>query len=470
MIDIILSQWVIATALGALAVGLVLFCLVPALLVSKRLRGVKGALSDLRSNSARLKEGLVSDLREILDGASERQIEAAAQHQARLGQHLASALQQPLESVAQSLQDFSKNQNTEIAQAVEQQMTAFADRLDRLLGGQVTSAKELQQQTVKSLESSVAAVQQMTKTIAASAENASQSMLTQLRAGISRSQAETDSNLKDLIGKLGVHVANVIATIEQQASVSGRSAIEQQRKISEQAQRSLETLSSEVRTQTQAIEVASQSMRTAGTDVANAVDRIIEGMTGLISGAAQEIMRSGRGFTEIFEKSSELSGELAETASALATSSREIGSVVTDYRSARETLQSMVDAMRATAEAARKDSTLNAEFVGRIEAATEKLTTAQGAADESLVKLKGVLSDVYGAFGAEMVETVRNFKDQLDKTPGAQPPSEEAQRRHTEFDRMISDWVQASPRKPGRAGSREKDDDRVLVRSRTGSD
>jgi hypothetical protein len=466
MTDIILSQWVIAAALAAL----VFCCLAPVLLVSARMRGVKSALNDLRSDSARLKDGLVSDLREILDGATERQIEAAAQHQARLGQHLASALQQPLESVAQSLQDFSKNQNTEIAQAVEQQMSAFADRLDGLLGGQVASAKELQQQTIKSLENSVAAVQQMTKTIAASAENASQSMLTQLRAGISRSQAETDSNLKDLIGKLGVHVANVIATIEQQASVSGRSAIEQQRKISEQAQRSIETLSSEVRTQTQAIEVASQSMRTAGTDVANAVDRIIEGMTGLISGAAQEIMRSGQGFTEIFDKTSVLSSELSQTAAALANSSREIGGVVTDYRSARETLQEMVEAMRATAEAARRDSSLGADFVGRIEAAAQKMTIAQGQADESLVKLKGVLSEVYGAFGAEMVETVRNFQEHLGKTPTAQQPSEETQRRHTEFDRMISDWVQASPRvKSSKSGPREKEDERVLA-SRTGSD
>ncbi|MGH7633608.1 MAG: hypothetical protein ACRENC_07745, partial [Gemmatimonadaceae bacterium] len=221
---------------------------------------------------------------------------------------------------------------------------------------------------------------------------------------------------------------------------------------------------------TQAIEVASQSMRTAGTDVANAVDRIIEGMTGLISGAAQEIMRSGQGFTQIFDKSSVLSGELQQTATALAASSRDISAVVTDYRSARETLQDMVDAMRATADAARKDSTLSADFVGRIEAAADKMTIAQGQADESLVKLKGVLSDVYGAFGAEMVETVRNFQEQLGKTSTSQPSNEETQRRHTEFDRMISDWVQATPRvKPGKSGPREKDE-RVLARSRTGSD
>ena len=68
---------------------------------------------------------------------------------------MAAALHHPLDGVAKSLQDFSSNQNAEIAQAVEKQMVLFGDRLDRILGGQVGNAKELQQQTVKSLEESV---------------------------------------------------------------------------------------------------------------------------------------------------------------------------------------------------------------------------------------------------------------------------------------------------------------------------
>jgi hypothetical protein len=394
-------------------------------------------------DSNRLRDGLVTDLREALENAGERHVEAAMQHQERLAEQLAEALHQPLEQVVQNLQDVSKNQNAEIAQAVEKQMILFADKLDRVLGGQVDQAKELQQQTVKALEESVASVQQMSKSIATTAENATQTMLTQLRVGMSRSQAETDANLKEMINKLGVHVSNVIATVEQHASVAARSAVEHQTKISEQALHAIQSLSSDVRTQSQAIDAVAQSMRSAGTDVANAVDRIIEGMTGLMSGAAQEIVRSGQGFAEIFDKSSVLSHTLQQTAASLAASSRDIGVVVTDYRSARETLQGMVDVMRAAAETARKDTSLAADFVSRIEAASQKLITAQGQADQSLTKLRSVLGEVYSAFGAEMVETVRNFQDQLSNP---EMSSEEAERRHSEFDRMISDWVQASPR------------------------
>jgi hypothetical protein len=464
MTDVIFSHWTVAAALGAACIGLLVFCF----LLAIRLRGMKSSLNEIQSDSSRLKNGLVADLRDVLESAADRNIEAAVQHQERLAEHMAAALHHPLDGVAKSLQDFSSNQNAEIAQAVEKQMVLFADRLDSLLGSQVGNAKELQQQTVKSLEDSVVAVQSMSKTLSSTAESVTQTMLTQLRAGMSRSQAETDANLKELINKLGIHVANVIATIEQHAAVASRGALEEQTKISEQALRSIESLSTDVRTQSQAIESVAQSMRSAGTDVANAVDRIIEGMTGLMSGAAQEIVRSGQGFTEIFDKTSVLSHTMQQTATSLAASSRDLGVVVTDYRAARETLQGMVDVMRATADAARKDTTLAADFVARIEAAAQKLIVAQGQADQSVAKLKGVLGEVYSAFGAEMVETVRNFQEQLGKEP--EQITDDSQSRHSEFDRMISDWVQTTPRlKPTKAGAqRERGEEKVLARAAGG--
>lgn len=444
MTEIILSQWVIAFALAAFCVGLLVFCLLPALFLAARLRTMKTSLNALRKDSAHLKAGLVTDLREILERLTDRQVGAS-------------------NSLAQSLQDFGKRQSASIAQGVQEQMIMFAERLDQLLGGQVSQAKDLQEQTIKSLESTVGAFHDMAKTIGASAEHASRSMAEHLRANISRSQAETDANLFELLGKLSTHVSGVISAFEQQAALTGRTALEQQKKISDHAQRSLETLSNEVRTQTQAIEAVSQSMRTAGTDVAGAVDRIVEGMTGLISGAAQEFMRSGQGFADIFDKSTALSRDLSETAAALATSSKDIGVVVADYRNARETLQGMVDVMRKVVEATRGDPSVTSDVVIRIEAAAEKLIAAQGQADDYLARLNGVLSDAHSAFSTQMLETVRDFHEHLIRTPALQQIPDDPQRRHSEFDRLISDWVQAAPRlmQNGPSAGHENGEERV---------
>jgi hypothetical protein len=371
----------------------------------------------------------MTDVQALLERLTERQVGAS-------------------NALAQSLQEFGQRQGASISQGVQEQMIMFAERLDHLLGGQVSQAKDLQLQTAKSLETTVAAFQDMAKTMGASAEHASRTMAEHLRANISRSQAETDANLFELLGKLSSHVSGVITAFEQQAALSGRSAIEQQKRLSDHAQRSLEALSNEVRSQTQAVDAAAQSMRTVGTDVASAVDRIIDGMTGLISGAAQEFMRSGQGFAEIFDKSSTLSRDLSETAAALAASSKDIGVVVADYRNARETLQSMSEVMRKVVEASKGDASLTGEVVERIEAAAQKLISAQGQADEYLDRLNGVLSDAHSAFSTQMLETVRDFHEHLLRMPEVQQQQLPAdpQDRHSEFDRMISDWVQAAPR------------------------
>jgi hypothetical protein len=442
MTEIILSQWVIALALGALCLGLLLFGLVPALLIAARVRGVKGAVNAMRT-----------DLHETFERLAEKQVEASKQHQAQLGDHLSSSLREPLEKIVKSLQDYGKDQNASVAQGLQSQITTFADRLDQMLGGQVSQAKELQTQTLKSLETTIAAFQDMARTMAKTAEGATVSMVKELRSGMSRTQVETNANLSELLGKLSGQVTSSVAALEQQSTQTTKMALEQQKKITEQAQQAMETLSTEVRSQTKAIEAASQSMRTTGSDVANAVDRITEGMTGLISGAAQEIMRSGQGFADIFEKSVALNRDLNETAAALAESSKDIGVVVGDYRNARETLQGMVNLIRTTAETARGEASLGSDVVARIEIAAEKLIAAQGQADEYLVKLNGVLSGAHGTFSAQMIETVRDFQEHLSNTPPPGPMSEESQRRHSEFDRMISDWVQTGPRaKQGKAG------------------
>jgi hypothetical protein len=66
-----------------------------------------------------------------------------------------------------------------------------------------------------------------------------------------------------------------------------------------------------------------------------------------------------------------------------------------------------------------------------------------------------------------MLETVRAFLEELSKQPPSQPLTEEAQRRHSEFDQMISDWVQATPRLKPSVHERRRDsvDERKLARA-----
>jgi hypothetical protein len=48
-------------------------------------------------------------------------------------------------------------------------------------------------------------------------------------------------------------------------------------------------------------------------------------------------------------------------------------------------------------------------------------------ADDSVVKLKAVLAEAHGAFGTQMLDTVRDFQEHLEKA-SSEPMTEEAQR------------------------------------------
>lgn len=466
MTDVIISQWVIASALGALCLALLFFGLLPSLLIARRVGSVKGEINGLRADATEFKAALVSDLRAILGDVADRQIEAADRHKTALGEQITAALREPLDGVAKGLQEFGSAQSASISHGLEQQVSKFAEKLDALLGGQVAQAHELQVKTCNSLESTVGAFQNMAKSFEASAERSTLAMAKQLRAELSKTQAEAEANLREAVGRLATQLAGAMNSVQEQSLQSGRTALEQQKRIADQAQDAIESLATEVRAQSAAIEQTAESMRSVGADTTKAVERIIEGMTGLISGAAQEIMRSGKGFTEIFEKSAALNRDLTQTASALSGSSKDLGSLVDDYRGAREALDTMVGLMREAVETARNDSSLASDVIDRIEAAARRLVAAQSQADEQLANLSGVLGEAHQAFGTQMIDTVRQFHDHLLQASTAQPDAEDVHHQHADLDRMISDWVQTAPRMRRRRARVARSDGDQLVATR----
>jgi hypothetical protein len=109
------------------------------------LRRLVAASEQAVTNSQQLKDSLVGELGNILERLAEKQIEAAGRHSAELR----TSLQQPIEAVAKGFSDFGRAQGQTIRAGLQDQMGAFADKLEQLLGGQVGQAKELQAETVR---------------------------------------------------------------------------------------------------------------------------------------------------------------------------------------------------------------------------------------------------------------------------------------------------------------------------------
>jgi len=144
------------------------------------LRRLVAASEQAVTNSQQLKDSLVGELGNILERLAEKQIEPAGRHSAELR----ASLQQPIEAVAQGFSEFGRSQGQAIGAGLQDQMAAFAGKLDQLLGGQVGQAKELQAETVRALQTAVATFQSMAQSVSAAGETATSTMSAQLRQAI----------------------------------------------------------------------------------------------------------------------------------------------------------------------------------------------------------------------------------------------------------------------------------------------
>jgi hypothetical protein len=317
-------------------------------------------------------------------------------------------LQQPIEGMARRLEEFGRSQTGAIGQGLQDQMAAFAAKLDEILGGQVGQARQLQVETLRALETAVEAFQNMARSIGTAGETATSTMAEQMRrtldemsgrqvqmndamralvdemrGSIDRSQTDTQQRLSELLQGLGEHVSGVIGSLQQQADATGKATLAHQQQFSEEARRSIEALTGAVRSQTQAIAEATVAMRGAIADV--------------------------------FKNSGVLSADLSQTAAELRISSEEVSKVVGDYRQARETFGAVVSTLREIVATAQREASITADVIGRIEAAAQRLQKAQGEADSYLNRLNQVLADAHTSFSSQMLNTVKATNREFDE-------------------------------------------------------
>lgn len=412
------------------------------------------ASEESASQARILKDALVGELSAILERLSHQQIAASAAQQAALQQHIVQAIDrglgEPLGELAKGFGQFRTQQGDQLTQGLQDSMAAFADKLDKLLGGQVGQARELQQQTIAALAQSVSAFESMTRQISDSGAAATTTMSSQLdkamaemadaqqqmngtmrtfvdelRSAMLAAQTDTQSGIAQMLTALGSQVGRALQSVNQQTAVVTAAHEQQLGRLSQSTHSALDDLANLVREQTAALHQATSTMRSAVSELGASVDRNITKMgqgADQMRQAADLFTGSGRAVADVFDRSKAVSAELSQVAVRLSTSSLDVQAVVGDYRAARESFASLVDGLRGTVDTAKREVALTQDLVGRLEGAAQKLLAAQGHADEYLDKLNHVLAEAHGSFSSQMLNTVRTtngeFHDSLRKATG----------------------------------------------------
>jgi chromosome segregation ATPase len=165
------------------------------------------------------------------------------------------------------------------------------------------------------------------------------------------------------------------------------------------------TVEAAIKEITAASQLMSQSVSTLSNATTTSIDKLNVGADRLNT-AATNFAVAGDRVSGVMGQAATVSAKLTEVSGSLTTGASAVQDALTDYRAQREAVAQLLADVRATVELARKEASLTADVLQRIESSTAKLGTAQMAADAYLDGVSQVLSDSSEAFRESVVSTL----------------------------------------------------------------
>jgi len=407
------------------------------------------ASEDSASQTKILKDALVADLKAVLSELTDRQIDASTAGNLQLGQQIVSGLQvglqEPLSRISGAVSQIGGSQSDAIGRVLTDSIAALTQRIQELFGGQIAGINQLQQQTIEALQVAVTKLGQMASNVDSAGQRATDAMANrlteavgamearqramnsqmtefvgQIRSLVSESQAETNQKLQEAVSRLGSNVTEMVNSLRAQAEGAGQAHAERERAMTENAAQAASSLGGQVEavlakvTEVSGeIRMSVDVMRSVTTD---ALSRMNSGAETLYV-AASDFAKAGQGVNSVFAQAASVADRLSQAAVALGASGRALETVVADYKLTREMLASMLVELGTIVASAKKEASLTADVLSRIDGSAAKLALAQQQADSYLESVSEVLGGAHQEFADNMRRTLgeanRLFYDQL---------------------------------------------------------
>lgn len=382
-----------------------------------------------------LKDALVTQLTQVLEGLTERQIQQSAFHAERIVEGLNNGLKEPLNKIGDAVQAVGGNQAEAVHKILVDTMTALTSQIKDLFGDQISGINSLQQETIAALQNSLGRLDELAAKMGQAGTSATEQMaqmlseavagmearqrvtndalmkvVASIRNDVSESQVETNRKTQESIAAMSASVTEVVRGMESlidkassRDQVRNDALVQHAQTTQEAMSANLEKTLMSVGDVGEAIKQAVQRMEQVTTE---ALSRMNEGANTLYI-AATDFAKAGSKTSETLDKANALTGQLSAASTALTGSSNTLSSAISEYKSVRDEVGRLVSELRATVEAAKTEATLTADVLARIEGATKRLIEAEREAEQYLEQVSGVLAKAHGEFASNIVSTLR---------------------------------------------------------------
>jgi hypothetical protein len=313
-------------------------------------------------------------------------------------------------------------------------MVSFSQRLNDLFGGQINGINELNKQTAQGMQDAVSSLHSLVAKLEESGKRTTDDMAAQMAAAmkameerqgsmnaeshafveqlrklVESSQAETQQKLQATLESMDQQMTTILATLaDTQASALERNRSREEA-MADRARGMVSDMTGTVEAAIKEIMAASQVMSHSVSTLSSATTSSIEKLNvgaDRLNTAATNFATAGDRVTSVMGQAATVGAKLTEVSGSLTTSASAVQDALQDYRAQREAVTQLLADVRATVELARKEASLTADVLQRIESSTVKLGAAQTAADAYLDGVSQVLADSSEAFRESVVSTL----------------------------------------------------------------
>lgn len=386
-----------------------------------------------------LKDALVTELKQVLEGLTDRQIQQAALNAESVADRIVAGmndgLREPLNTIGEAVKSVGGNQTDSVNRLIVDTMSAMTAQIKDLFGDQIKGINGMQQETISALQNTLGRMDELTAKMGQTGTSATEQMaakigeaiadmevrqraindelmkaVTSIRNDVSGSQAETSLKTQEAIAAMSASVTEMISGLASMVDRASLQDLARTDALTQHATATQDALSANL-TKTlmqvgdvgQAIEQAVGRMEKVTSET---VARMTEGANTLYI-AASDFAKAGAKTSETLDKANALSGQLGVASAALTGSSNTLTAAVSDYKNVRDEVMRLVTELRSTVESAKTEATLTADVLARIKAATDNLVAAERQAEEYLARVSDVLADAHGEFSKNITSTLR---------------------------------------------------------------
>ena len=396
------------------------------------------------TSTAQLKDGLLTELKELLTNLTERHIQAAQENNKALGEAITVGISGPIKDLKETLSGLDDRNDKAVESMLSNIIHAFMTKLEETFGGQMTGLNTMMLETTNSMKSMQENFAQMLTLMSDAGKNAGEAMgdqlkeamlmaelrqkemnasmvefITALKDTVATSQTETNEQMKVMLNDIQENMQGLVTSLSNEQNKVSEKSTEVQERMGEHAKSFVNGINDQMN------ELIKQSAETALAMKQNienlqkistdSIDKMNAGADTLHL-ASTQFAKAGDGVSNVLTLTADLSSKLMSAGQNLEVTSKTIQSVVAEFQRTRESMTNMTEALNSIIQRAQAESGMTDDLLQKMKLITASFNTSRVDTEEYMTQISNVMETSFESFSNSMVKALEKSRTEFDKS------------------------------------------------------